>query len=317
MSDNAIEVSRLHKRFGRKHVLRGVDLNVPAGSTFGLLGRNGEGKTTTIKALLGLMKFDAGRCRVLGMDPARDGVAIRGLVGYMAENQVMYDWMTVRQICDWVASFYETWDSCFAYELLRRFELDHETKVGALSKGQSSKLALALALAHRPAALLLDDPTLGLDPVARKDFLREIIGQLQDRRVTVLFSSHLLYEIEPICDYVAILDEGRIIRADRTEALRDGVKRFIVPLPQSAEPIQVPGLLDVQIEGDTAALVSESPDAAAAVLQSSCAGRIEPEHLNLDEIFEALVIGRRSVDPFQRGDLEPVVATAGASESSP
>lgn len=315
MSPCAIEISDLRKRFGKKEVLRGVDLVVPTGSTFGLLGRNGEGKTTTIKALLGLLNFNGGRCRVLGLNPSRDGVEIRSRVGYMAENQVMYDWMTVRQTCDWVAAFYPTWDVRLAGELLRRLGLAGETKVGALSKGQSSKLALMLALAHRPEAVILDDPTLGLDPVARKDFLREIIGQLQDRKITVLFSSHLLYEIEPICDYVAILNEGRIIRAEGTEALRDHVKRFVVPVPRGDGPVRVPGLLDVEIEGRAAALVSETPEEAAAALRASCDGPVQTEDLNLDEIFEAYVIGRRAGAPFVR-DESDAAAPATASEAA-
>ena len=309
MSEYAIEVSNLHKRFGRKEVLKGLDLCVPKGSIYGLLGRNGEGKTTAIKAMLGLLKFDGGQCRVLGMDSARDGVEIRAWVGYMAENQVMYDWMTIRETCEWVAAFYPTWDPALSRELLGRFELDDSAKVGSLSKGQTSKLALMLALAHRPQVVILDDPTLGLDPVARKDFLREIIGQLQDRKITVLFSSHLLYEIDPICDHVAILDGGRIVRAGPTESLRREVKRFVVTIPREHDAVSVPGLLDAEVENHSAALVTEDWESAKEVLTAACASPVEMEDLNLDEIFEAYVIGRRAAGPFLRD--ESTLATAG------
>ncbi|HEY3244943.1 MAG TPA: ABC transporter ATP-binding protein, partial [Phycisphaerae bacterium] len=191
MENAAIDISGVRKRFGRREVLKGVDLSVPRGSIFGLLGRNGAGKSTLIKAMLGLLKFDGGKCRVLGIDTAVDPVGIRRRVGYMAENQSMYGWMTVRQIIDWVGKFYPTWDKPLAAELQDHFALDGTQKVGALSKGQTSKLALLLALAHRPELVVLDDPTLGLDPIARKDFLREVIGQLQQRGITVFFSSHL------------------------------------------------------------------------------------------------------------------------------
>lgn len=315
MTANAIEVSNLRKRYGKKEVLRGVELRIPQGSVFGLLGRNGEGKTTTIKALLGLLKYDAGTISVLNRNPRRDAVAIRRSVGYMAENQAMYDWMTIREIRHWVASFYITWSEPFAVDLQRRFGLEDDAKVGTLSKGQSSKLALMLALGHRPELVILDDPTLGLDPVARKEFLREIIGLLQQWNATVLFSSHLLYEIEPICDHVAILDQGRIVRAAPTDELRQRIKRLIVPTPDAADEIHVPGLLHVELEGGLAALVTDEWEAARAALSPISGPSIEIEDLNLDEIFEAQVIGVRKAAPFcgghaRRGESDVVDAAA-------
>ena len=306
MSTNAIEVSNLRKRYGKKEVLRGINLAIPRGSLFGLLGRNGEGKTTTIKALLGLLKFDDGTINVLDMNPRRDAVKIRARVGYMAENQAMYDWMTIREIRRWVASFYPLWNDAFACELQKRFRLEDAAKVGTLSKGQSSKLALMLALGHKPELVILDDPTLGLDPVARKEFLREIIGLLQQWNATVLFSSHLLYEIDPICDHVAILDEGRIVRASATDALRERIKRLIVPVPDSADAIDVPGLMHVEIDGNHAAIVTDEWEIARATLSERCSrgmggGGIEVEDLNLDEVFEAQVIGIRAAGPFRAG----------------
>lgn len=319
MSNNAIEVSNLRKRYGKKEVLRGINLAVPRGSLFGLLGRNGEGKTTTIKALLGLLKYDDGTINVLDMDPRRDAVKIRARVGYMAENQAMYDWMTIREIRRWVASFYPLWNDAFACDLQKRFRLEDSAKVGTLSKGQSSKLALMLALGHKPELVILDDPTLGLDPVARKEFLREIIGLLQQWNATVLFSSHLLYEIDPICDHVAILDEGRIVRASATDGLRERIKRLIVPVPDDAEAIDVPGLMHVEIDGNHAAIVTDEWEIARATLSEHCGPGIEVEDLNLDEVFEAQVIGIRGAGPFRGGDAgraEPVIARHGSAGSA-
>ena len=195
-----IEIRALRKSFGRKCVLDGVDLAVPRGAVFGFLGLNGAGKSTTIRILLGLLGADGGHCCVAGVDPAVDPVEVRRRVGYMAENQTMYGWMRVREIIRWSARFYPGWDARLAEELREQMGLAADAKVGALSKGQTSKLALLLALAPRPELVILDDPVLGLDPLARRDFLRDVIGQLQARAVTVFFSSHLLYEIEPICD---------------------------------------------------------------------------------------------------------------------
>ena len=256
------------------------------------------------------------------MNPRRDAVKIGARVGYMAENQAMYEWLTIREISGWLASFYPMWNDEFAIELQKRFRLEDAAKVGTLSKGQSSKLALMLALGHKPELVILDDPTLGLDPVARKEFLREIIGLLQQWNATVLFSSHLLYEIDPICDHVAILDEGRIVRASATDALRERIKRLIVPVPDAAhlelirtqhasgglamdsraEAIDVPGLMHVEIDGRHAAIVTDEWEIARATLAEACGPDIEVEDLNLDEVFEAQVIGIRAAGPFRAGE---------------
>ncbi|MBN1341447.1 MAG: ABC transporter ATP-binding protein [Phycisphaerae bacterium] len=290
-----IHVEGLAKRFGKTEVLRRVDLDVPAGSIFGFLGVNGAGKTTLIRLLLGLIRSDGGRCRVAGLDPAKDAIQIRRDIGYMAENQTMYGWMRVGRLIDWVANFYPTWDYAYAGELREQMKLDAGQRVGNLSKGQTSRLALLLALAHRPRLVILDDPTLGLDPIARRDFLRDVIGHLQSAGVTVFFSSHLLYEIEPICDHVAILHEGRIVKAASVDALRDSVKRVVIEPKEGAAVGEVPGLLDVDARNGRWAVTVE--DAVAGRAAIAAMSRCEPRvvDLNLDEIFEAYVIGRREV----------------------
>ena len=192
MTDSAIKIEGLHFSYGKKHVLKGVDLEVPKGSIFGFLGRNGAGKTTAIKTLLGLQKPQAGRCVVGGLDSVTKTLEIRRRIGFMAEDQQMYGWMKVSRIIKWVAGFYSDWDQKFTDELAEVLRLPKNTKVKELSKGQNSSLALLLALGHRPDIVILDDPTLGLDPIARKDFLRHVIDLLQSNNVTVFFSSHLL-----------------------------------------------------------------------------------------------------------------------------
>jgi ABC-2 type transport system ATP-binding protein len=288
-------VSGLCKRFGRHDVLQGVDLEVPASSIFGFLGVNGAGKTTLIRVLLGLLRADAGRCSVAGLDPSTDALAIRRRVGYMAENQTMYAWMRVGYLIDWVSRFYPTWDRAFAKQLREQMRLDVGQQVGELSKGQTSRLALLLALAHRPDVVVLDDPTLGLDPIARRDFLRDVIGHLQAAGVTVFFSSHLLYEIEPICDHVAILHGGRIIKASAVDELRDAVRRVLLEPVEGAKPTSVPGLLDHQSRNGRWALTVEDINVARPELDKMSRGEPTLVELNLDEIFEAYVIGRRQV----------------------
>jgi ABC-2 type transport system ATP-binding protein len=293
MSDAiAIEMSGVVKRFGTKTVLDGVNLSVPVGQTFAFLGRNGAGKTTTIRMLLGLLKPDAGTVRVLGLDPQAKPTEVRQRVGYLAEDQAMFGWMRVRQIIDFIRPFYPTWDEAWAKQLRERFELPLTTKIRHLSKGQGVRLGLLLALAHRPQLVILDDPTLGLDPIMRKEFLRDLVTYLQGERVSVFFSSHLLYEIEPVADAVAILDRGRIVRQASTEELRAKVKRLILPADAESAVRRLPGLLDVSRGGRQVAVVVEDGQAATEALRREGITADEID-LNLDEIFEAYVIGRK------------------------
>jgi ABC-2 type transport system ATP-binding protein len=229
---------------------------------------------------------------VLGLDPQAQPTEVRRRVGYVAEDQAMFGWMRVRQIISFVKPFYPTWDDKWAKQLAERFELPMETKVRHLSKGQGVRLALLLALAHRPELVILDDPTLGLDPIMRKEFLRDLVSYLQGERVTVFFSSHLLYEIEPVADVVAILDRGRIVKQAPTEELRAKVKRLIVPADAQALAGEIPGILDVARSGRQLAVVVEDAAPAVATLERSGIPFQEID-LNLDEIFEAYVIGRK------------------------
>jgi ABC-2 type transport system ATP-binding protein len=295
-----IEMRGIEKAFGRKPVLQGLDLSVPAGQTFAFLGRNGAGKTTTIRMLLGLLKPDAGHVRVLGLDPSMDPLAIRRRVGYVAEDQTMFGWMRMGQLLSFVAPFYPTWDVAWAKQLSDRFELPLKTRVKHLSKGQGVRVALLLALAHRPKLVIFDDPTLGLDPIMRKEFLRELVTHLQGEHVSVFFSSHLLYEIEPVADSVVILDHGRVLRQAATEDLRAQVKRLVAPADAQEILRGLPGILDMSISGRQATVVVEDIIAARAAMAAAGVTAQEID-LNLDEIFEAYVIGRRK----EGKDVEP------------
>jgi ABC-2 type transport system ATP-binding protein len=193
-----------------------------------------------------------------------------------------------------VAGFYPDWDYKFADELAEVLRLPKNAKVKTLSKGQNSSLALLLALGHRPDIVILDDPTLGLDPIARKDFLRHVIDLLQSDGVTVFFSSHLLYEIEPVADHIAILDKGVIIKASKTEQLRESVRKFILTPTSEANFSQLPGILDVLKVGDNVSItIEDCNEAKRTQLKGMSANSMTEIALNLDEIFEAYVIGNR------------------------
>jgi ABC-2 type transport system ATP-binding protein len=290
---NALVVSirNLRKSFGSKVVLENVSLEVPRGQTFALLGRNGAGKTTLIRMLLGLLPADGGSARLFDRDPALEPIEVRRRVGYLAEDQVMYGWMTPLELCRFLEPFYPSWEMRMAQDYLDRFEIPRHGRIRHLSKGQTVKLGLAVALAHRPELAILDDPAIGLDPIARKEFNRDLVEHLQAEGRTVIYSSHLLDEVEAVADAVAILHNGRIARHAPTEVLRDEVKQVVLPL-DAVDSVRPPlGLLDVRREDDRLVV---TVDRAAPFLESLAASGIDHEviDLSLDDIFEAIVIGR-------------------------
>jgi ABC-2 type transport system ATP-binding protein len=309
MTETAIDLQAVHKSFRSTDVLRGVTLQVSRGKTFAFLGRNAAGKTTLIRMLLGLLKRDDGAIRVLGLDPQREPLELRRRVGYLAEDQQMYGWMRVEEIVRFVAPFYPTWDHDLALRYLRDFELPIRTRIKHLSKGQNVRLGLVLALAHRPELVILDDPALGLDPIMRKQFNRDLITHLQCEGRTVFYSSHLLYEVEPVADEVAILHNGRIMRQADTELLRADVKQIILNHEALVAMHRQLSILDERIEGERVAVTVDGAEHALQRL-----GREGVEFrvvdLNLDEIFEAYVAGKvgeasRAAKP--QAELQPIV----------
>lgn len=291
MLELAIKIHLVDKKFDKNVVLDNVSLEIPRGQTLALLGRNGAGKTTLIRILLGLLKPDSGSMKIDGCDPSSDAIELRRRVGYLAEDQTMYGWMTPIELCHFLTPFYPAWNQELADDYLERFHIPRHQRIGQLSKGQNVKLGLALALAHLPNVVILDDPALGLDTIARKEFNRDLIEHLQAAGRTVLFSSHLLDEVEAVADAVAILDGGRIIRQSSTETLRSQVKRIILTMAGLSEVVPPSGLLDVRrLEDQFVVTVDGAPEFID--LLTSMGVDHEVVDLSLDEIFESFVIGR-------------------------
>lgn len=211
MSAHVIEISDLSRRFGKKQALDNVSLSVPEGAVFGLVGENGAGKTTLLKHVLGFLKPQQGTVQVFGLDPVADPPGVLGRIGHLSETRDLPTWMTIRELFEFTRAFYPKWDPVYAEELRMMFELSLNQKVPTLSRGQLARAGLLLALAHRPPLLVLDEPSSGLDPVVRKDILDAIIRTVVDEGRTVLFSSHLLDEVQRVSDRVAILDQGKIL----------------------------------------------------------------------------------------------------------
>lgn len=310
-----IHVQHLSKHFGRKQVLEDVSFDIQPGQTFALLGRNGAGKTTTLRMLMGLLKPDksspsgaSGSMSVLGLDPGKQAIKVRSCVGYLAEDQKMFSWMSVRQMIDFMAPFYPKWDKDLANRYLQKFELSATTKVKHLSKGQGVRLGLLLALSHRPQVVILDDPALGLDPIMRKEFNRDLITHLQSEGRTVFYSSHLLYEVEPIADEVAILDRGKIVIQQDTDSLRRDVKKIIMDTKDFDTHTEMLSKLDVyRGYGKTNTTITNAPQSIEKLRDAAV--KFEVIDLNLDEIFEAYVIGRPDGQEHQ-ADEQPQMQEA-------
>src|SRR5208283_2403536 len=221
-AEAVIAVSGLSRHFGSKAALDDVSVFVPRGSVFGLVGENGAGKTTLIKHLLGSLKAQAGSVRVFGLDPVRDPVGVLGRVGYLSERRDLPGWMRVDEFMRYTQAFYPGWDEQYAAQLLEQFQLDPVQNIKTLSQGQQAKMGLLTALAYRPELLILDEPSSGLDPVVRRDILEAIIRMVAEEGRTVLFSSHLLDEVERVANHVVMLQRGRVLLDGSTEEVRRG-----------------------------------------------------------------------------------------------
>jgi ABC-2 type transport system ATP-binding protein len=216
----ALDTSGLSVRYGRTTVLEDVTLAVPRGSVSALLGRNGSGKSSLLRVLLGQRPAAAGRVRLLGEDPWTRRTRLMERVGVVPEEPDAPPEMTPLQLASFCSQLHARWDGRAVRERLLRFEVPADRPFGRLSKGQKGAVMLALALGHSPELLLLDDPTLGLDVVARDAVFREVIGDLADRGTTVFVTTHDLRAIEGIADHVAILHAGRLALAGALETLK-------------------------------------------------------------------------------------------------
>ncbi len=282
-----IEASGLSKSFGTARVLQGVDLTIPRGSVTGLLGKNGSGKSTLLKCLLGLLKPSSGTARILGEDGWNLSAEAKAQLGYVAQEVSLYSWMRVRQIIEYTAAFYPTWNQELAIDLAKKWELPTEDRVGPMSQGQQQKLALVLALGHEPDLLILDEPVASLDPSARREFLSTLLEITRDENRTVLFSTHITTDLERVADHVAVLKEGKIVYHDQLDDLKESVKRLRVTsesdLPSS---FGVANSLRAEVSGKHALVaVAEVGPTLVAEIESRWQASVTVEDLSLEEIF--------------------------------
>jgi ABC-2 type transport system ATP-binding protein len=290
MTDFVIETHQLCKSFKDQPALRGLDLQVPAGSIFGFLGRNGAGKTTTIKTLMGLLRADTVSALVFGV-PVRDAdsaAGVRRRIGFVTEDKELYPYMTVEQIIRFTRPFFPDWRRDLEQRYLEMFELPKARKIPDLSKGMRSKLMLLLAIARGAELLILDEPTDGLDPAATEGVLRELVSITSSSGITIFFSSHQLSEVELIADHVGIVDHGRMVVSGCLDDLKARYQRVHVVLESGAEPpVRWPeGAESIHQEGRVVSMLcSHNAEAIVEQARSIPGATVERFPVTLKEIF--------------------------------
>jgi ABC-2 type transport system ATP-binding protein len=291
-----VEIRRLTRHFDRKLALDDISLTVPRGGVFGLIGGNGAGKTTLIKHLLGMLKPQAGSVEVFGLDPVENPVGTLGRIGYLSENRDLPDWMRVSELMRYTQAFFPNWDAKYAEELRNAFELDANSRVKTLSRGQRARAGLLIALAHRPELLVLDEPSSGLDPVVRRDILGAIIRTIAEEGRTVLFSSHLLDEVERVADRVAIIHHGRILLTSSMDEIKDTHHRLTLRFETAREfaPAMV-GTLACEGKGNEWTYIcSGDIEQLRRAAEPLGATLVANTSLTLDEIFVTRIAGAAS-----------------------
>jgi ABC-2 type transport system ATP-binding protein len=285
-----IEAADLRKHYGQMEALRGLSLEVPAGSIYGFLGRNGAGKTTTIKALLGMARPSGGRVRVFGLpaDDQQASVDIRRRTGFVSEEKDLYGYMTVDEMIRFTAAFFPRWRADLARDYLRKFDLPPDRKVRALSRGMRTKLALLLALCRGAELLVLDEPSSGLDPAMAEEVLQALVRHAANEEMTVFFSSHQIAEVDQVADHIAIIHHGRTVLTGALDDLRENFRRvqlvFEGDAPEAA--FRAPGVERVRRQGRVLSVLSSA--GSQSILDEARALRpvsVDVVPVTLKEIF--------------------------------
>jgi ABC-2 type transport system ATP-binding protein len=299
MTDTVLETQGLTKYFGSRMALDNMTVKIPRGCICGFVGRNGSGKTTAIKILLGLLKPTAGSSKLLGCDSQQLTPQIRQRIGYVSEGHRLIRWMSIAEIARFHSAFFPGqlasakrgeagWDGKFFRDMIEYFGLSKKQKIKHLSNGQRAQVSLALTLAPNPEILVMDDPTLGLDAAIRRQFLEGMIRLIMEQGRTILFSSHILGDIERVADRILVIDKGAIRVDCSLEQFRNAVKkvRFIFSQPPPAK-INIEGLQHYKISEKELelVLVGTAEEKIAEWAKSAGAMDYQPVNMNLEDQF--------------------------------
>ena len=290
-----IAASDLRKQYGGVEALRGLNLQVPAGSIFGFLGRNGAGKTTTIKVLLGMAHATSGSALVFGLPPGADAsIGVRQRIGFVSDEKDLYDYLTVDEMIRFTAAFFPRWRADLEQRYRRAFELPGDRKVKALSRGTRTKLALLLALCRGAELLILDEPTSGLDPAMTEEVLQALVGHVAGEEMTVFFSSHQITEVDQIADHVAIVDHGRAVVSGTLDDLRERYRRIQLVFDADAPETTflAPGIERVRRQGRVLTVLSSAgSERIVAEARALNPVSVDVVPVTLKEIFLETVVG--------------------------
>ena len=286
---SVVEISGLTRRYRRTTALDNVSLTIAQGGVFGLVGENGAGKTTLIKHILGLLRAQEGSVRVFGFDPVKHPQEALSQIGYLSEHRDLPGWMRIDELMRYTRALYPRWDKDYAQTLLKTFELDPTAKIRTLSMGQTAKAGLLTALAHRPPFLVLDEPSSGLDPIVRRDILGAVFREVAHEGRTVLFSSHILNEVETISDRVLMISSGKVILDSPTAEVIGAHFRFVLTGPDGQSPKSVlPRVLSCEKSANKWTVVCDAAQEEIALAARQAGFTVsESGPATLDDIFVA------------------------------
>ena len=290
MTDATVEASNLSKSFGDKQVLQGMSFGVSPGDVIGVLGKNGAGKTTLLELMLGFTPPTGGAVRIFGHESYSLPGSIKSRVGFVPQQDELLDQLTVADQLRVIASFYPRWDSSLITRLCGEWGVDTNARIKSMSVGERQKLSILLAFGHKPELLILDEPVASLDPIARRQFLEQLLTISADGERSIVFSSHIVSDIERLANRIWILKDGKLDWQGDLDALKESIVRLhIRGLKPELAPLKIPGLLNLRRDGAFAtAVVRDWTPEAQEALEKSASVQIEVETLGLEEIFVEL-----------------------------
>jgi len=294
-----IQTRGLTRYYGARSAVYDLNLEVPRGCVFAFLGRNGSGKTTTIRMLLGLLEPTRGEGRILGYDIRVLPPEARARIGYLTEDHQLYSWMSVRECGDFQSRFYPRWNGKIFSGVIEHFSLKPTARVKELSRGERAGLCLGLTLAPEPELLVLDDPAIGLDPVAHRSLIESMIYLTRRSDRTIFFSSHQLADVERVADYIAVLDRSVLRVCCPLETFRNSVRQVRLQFSGTPPPVpKIPGLLQAfRSEGGLRVICAHYNSATEAALRALNPAQMEPVPLNLEDAFISY-LGERGEKSF-------------------
>ncbi len=290
MTDATVEASNLSKSFGDKQVLQDMSFGVSPGDVIGVLGKNGAGKTTLLELMLGFTPPSAGAVRVFGHDSYSLPGDIKARVGFVPQQDELLDQLTVGDQLRVIASFYPHWDSALIDRLCGEWGVNVNARIKSMSVGERQKLSILLAFGHKPELLILDEPVASLDPIARRQFLEQLLTISADGERSIVFSSHIVSDIERLANRIWILKEGRLDWQGDLDSLKESIVRLHIRSTAPELPaFKIPGVLNLRRDGAFAtAVVRDWTPEAQETLEKNASVQIEVETLGLEEIFVEL-----------------------------